>query len=290
MFRIMAGMHQKDSCLRCTGKLAYLGDDVVFFYGPLFLEVTCSSCLPEEYKVASFPGDDSRNGFCILRGFLEEYWSSLVVDFFLSWQMLFPMVLIFQKTIEIPQLLVDMMADVPFRSGCLGSHVQVVGGTVVLSQFLLVEKIAVSYEDVDIPFVTQRPIPLVQRWTIEFSQLQFALGGRCPYCRVVQVVHFPVVALMRLLMVQTLCPTIDFPQLLTRWSTSLLCMIVQIFPVVVQMPFPMVQTVRQFVLDKVIVVPVVQVERDPHVPSWRRQSCSHSCTRCGLRRGSSSSR
>ena len=45
---------------------------------------------------------------------------------------------------------------------------------------------------------------------------------------------------------------------------SLLCMIVQIFPVVVQMPFPMVQTVRrtmvfpQFVLDKVIVVPVVQ--------------------------------
>ena len=51
----------------------------------------------------------------------------------------------------------------------------------------------------------------------------------------------------------------------------------------------MVQTVRrtmvfpQFVLDKVIVVPVVRVERVPHVPSWRRLSCSHSCTRCGFR-------
>ena len=33
----------------------------------------------------------------------------------------------------------------PFRAGCTGSHVQVVGGTVVLPQFLLVEKIVVSY-------------------------------------------------------------------------------------------------------------------------------------------------
>ena len=52
----------------------------------------------------------------------------------------------------------------------------------------------------------------------------------------------------------------------------------------------MVQTVRrtmlfpQFVLGKVIVVPVVQVERDPLVPSWRRLSCSHGCTRCGFLR------
>ena len=46
MLRIMASMHQKDSCPRRTGKLDYLGDDVVFFYGPLYLEVTCSSfCL-----------------------------------------------------------------------------------------------------------------------------------------------------------------------------------------------------------------------------------------------------
>ena len=54
MLRIMAGMHQKDSCPRRTGKLDYFGDDVVFFYGPLYLEVTCSSCLPEEYRVALF--------------------------------------------------------------------------------------------------------------------------------------------------------------------------------------------------------------------------------------------
>ena len=40
---------------------------------------------------------------------------------------------------------------------------------------------------VDIPFVSQRPIPTVQRWTIEISQLQFALGGRCPWYAVVQV-------------------------------------------------------------------------------------------------------
>ena len=34
-----------------------------------------------------------------------------------------------------------------FRAGCTGSHVQVVGGTVVLPQFLFVEKIAVSHEE-----------------------------------------------------------------------------------------------------------------------------------------------
>ena len=31
-------------------------------------------------------------------------------------------------------------------------------------------------------------------------------------------------------------------------------------------------------LYTVIDIPVVQDERDPHVPSWRRQSCSHGCT------------
>ena len=68
-----------------------------------------------------------------------------------------------------------------FRAGYTGSHVQVVGGTVVLPQFLLVEKIAVSFEVVDIPVVTQRPFPMVQPvWrTIEIPQLQFALGGQC---------------------------------------------------------------------------------------------------------------
>ena len=38
---------------------------MVFFCGPLYLEVTCLSCLPEEYRVASFPGDYSWNGFRI---------------------------------------------------------------------------------------------------------------------------------------------------------------------------------------------------------------------------------
>ena len=69
-------------------KIGLLGEYVVFFNGPLYLEVTCSSYLPEEYRVASFPGDDSRNGFRIqhsswfnsgylfgisLRGLLEEF-------------------------------------------------------------------------------------------------------------------------------------------------------------------------------------------------------------------------
>ena len=46
-------------------KIGLLGEYVIFFYGSLHLEVTCSSYLPEEYRVASFPGDNSRNGFSI---------------------------------------------------------------------------------------------------------------------------------------------------------------------------------------------------------------------------------
>ena len=49
-------------------------------------------------------------------------------------------------------------------------------------------------------------------------------------------------------------------------STSLLCIIVQIFLSWCRCRFPL------------IVVPVVQVERDLLVPSWRRLSCSHGCT------------
>ena len=44
-------------------KLAFLGDDVVFFYGPLYLEVTCSSCLPEEFMLLLFRETTPRNGF-----------------------------------------------------------------------------------------------------------------------------------------------------------------------------------------------------------------------------------
>ena len=53
-------LHLALCCLRCTGKLDF-GRWRLFFSGPLYLEVTCPSCLPEEYRVASFPGDDSRN-------------------------------------------------------------------------------------------------------------------------------------------------------------------------------------------------------------------------------------
>ena len=35
--------------------------------------------------------------------------------------------------------------------------------------------------------------------------------------------------------------------------------------------------IRQLLFDKM--VPVVLVERVPHVPPWRRQPCSHGCTR-----------
>ena len=144
-------------------------------------------------------------------------------------------------------------------------------------------------------------VPMVRlQKTVESPQLQSF-----------QVVCFSFAAQRQCLMVQTLCQTIDIPQLLNtvadvpvvrsyRFSRADKVVDVPVvhdradFPVVVQMPLPMVQTVRrtmvfpQFVLDKVIVGPVVQVERDSHVPSWRRLSCSHSCTLCG--RGSSSSR
>ena len=64
-------------------------------------------------------------------------------------------------------------------------------------------------------------------------------------------------------MVQTVRQTIDIPQLLYKVVDVPVVHDRADFPVVVQMPFPMVQTVRrtmvfpQFVLDKVIVVPVV---------------------------------
>ena len=56
----------------------------------------------------------------------------------------------------------------------------------------------------------------------------------------------------------------------------------------------MVQTVRLTIdfaqlLYTAIDVPVVQDERVPHVPSWRRQSCSHGCTVVALVLRSSSS-
>ena len=63
-------------------------------------------------------------------------------------------------------------------------------------------------------------------------------------------------------MVQTFCRTTVIPQLLVVVIDTPVAQVVQIFPVVVQMPIPMVQTVRrtmeftQFVFDKMIDVPV----------------------------------
>ena len=54
---------------------------------------------------------------------------------------------------------------------------QVVGGTVVLPQFLLVEKIAVSYEDVDIPFVA---VAVCAWWSM--SLLSGRAGRSLPCC------------------------------------------------------------------------------------------------------------
>ena len=44
MLRIMAGTHLKDSCPRRTGILDYLGDDLVFFYGPCIWQSHVRCC------------------------------------------------------------------------------------------------------------------------------------------------------------------------------------------------------------------------------------------------------
>ena len=51
--------------------------------------------------------------------------------------------------------------------------------------------------------------------------------------------------------------------------------------VVAQRQFPMVlrtMAIHQLHVDRVFDVPVLQVVSVPQVPSWRRQSRSHSCT------------
>ena len=104
--------------------------------------------------------------------------------------------------------------------------------------------------------------------TVESPQLQF------------QVVDISFAAQTRSLMVQTVrqTKTIAVHQLLYKVVDIPVVHDRADFPVVVQRSFPKVQTVcltlvfPQFVLGKVIVVPVVQVERDPLVPSWRRLS------------------
>ena len=62
---------------------------------------------------------------------------------------------------------------------------------------------------------------------------------------------------------------------------------VQDIPIVTQRQIPMVWVtleIPQLLFDKVVHVPVVQVEPVPHMPAWRRQSCSGvSTASCGMK-------
>ena len=101
-------------------------------------------------------------------------------------------------------------------------------------------------------------------------------------CSFIQVVDISVMAHRQSLMVQTVRQTIDFLQLLYKMVDVPVCRSCR-FPCRGAEACPMVQTVwtieipqLQF-LDMVIDAPVVQVCRFP-VPSWWRQSSSHSST------------
>ena len=84
-------------------------------------------------------------------------------------------------------------------------------------------------------------------------------------------------------MVLTVQQTIETPQLLLNTLTDVpFAQVVQDIPVLTPRLVPMVSLtieIPKFFIDKVIDVPVVQVVRVPLVSSWRRQSCSHVCTR-----------
>ena len=137
-----------------------------------------------------------------------------------------------------------------------------------------------------VPVVLQRLIPTVLL-TVEIPQLQFSNEViDVPVVHVVQVLpsRSPVVCNDR-------CPGyVPQLQLIYTPRSCSLCWVVDV---------PIVRSCRSFtslswcrcrfpwsrlryspVADKVIDVPVVQVLRDPQVPSWRRQSSSHVYTRC----------
>ena len=192
-----------------------------YFYGPLYLAVICAVysttrqsrvwSSPLEYKSMDFSGRRILVWFphsvllgstvdTCLASVYEAFWlphcrklrilrscsSSKVVDIHVFTQMLFPMVLIVQKTTEIPQLLVDTMADVPFvlvvqcwlcRLRCTSRCVRLPG-----SQAHDARRHGRYGPDGQLQC-------LVQGWssgaTVEFPQLQF-IAGRAGY--------FPVVA------------------------------------------------------------------------------------------------
>ena len=79
--------------------------------------------------------------------------------------------------------------------------------------------------------------------------------------------------------------TSEIPQLLVDMVIDVpVVQVVQVsqivhIPVVVQRPFPTVSDHgNSLLVDKVVDLRVLLVVRVQQVPSWRRQSCSHSCT------------
>ena len=113
---------------------------------------------------------------------------------------------------------------------------------------------------------------MVQRWTIEISQLQFVLGGRCPWYAVVRfcstaAVHFrwSSTSLSRCrgsLLVQTVRQTSDFLQMLYKVVDVPVCRSCR-FPCRGAEAGSMVQTVRLTMdfpqlLNTVADVPVVR--------------------------------
>ena len=80
------------------------------FHCPLFLVVTCSCYLPEEYQVASFPGDDSRNGLRIQRSAWFDSGYMRCVSLRGFWKN-FGVIQTVQKTVKVPHAFFGMVVD-----------------------------------------------------------------------------------------------------------------------------------------------------------------------------------
>ena len=111
---------------------------------------------------------------------------------------------------------------------------------------------------VPFPVVTQRPFPVVQLvWpTTEVSQLQFALGGRCPWYAVVQVSFFLQLQFINVVIFTPVgaqclshgpdsCQTWESPVAVQGGRLPCFLVVQVHFPVVAQRLFPMVQTARR---------------------------------------------
>ena len=150
------------------------------------------------------------------------------------------------RTFAIHQLRVDKMVDV-----LVVQVVQVVIIPVVAQRRFMVFPI------IEIPLL---PLDMVIDVPVEVVIILSWCRGRFPWSRLFS-------GSWRL----PSCPVI-------RWSMS---------SVVTQRQIPMVMVtmkIPQLLFDKVVHVPVVQVERVPHMLAWRRQSCSGvSTASCGMK-------